>query len=96
MTLAFVMRKGGKTPWDIFVLLEKQTHIHMQAHAHTQTTFTQTHSDIHTHKPQYQTLFYINVTQETQNEAKSQMRGKSRTCVGLIMKYLSLVSVNEL
>lgn len=68
----------------------------MQAHAHThtQTTFTQTHTDINTHKPQYQTLIYINVTQETQNEAKSQMSGKSSTCVGLIMKYLSLGSLN--
>lgn len=89
MTLAFVMRKGGKNPWDIFVLLEKQTHIHMHAHAHAQTTFRRTLTNKNTLKPQYQTYIYINVTRESQNEAKAMMRGKSSICVGLIMKHPS-------
>lgn len=72
MTLAFVMRKGGKTPWDIFVLLQKP---HTQTHTHAcPRTHKHTHKQTQTHKPQYQTLIYIHITQESEDAAKAQKR----------------------
>lgn len=65
--------------------------MHAHAHAHTQTR-----KHTQTHKPQYQALIYIHITQEWQNAAKTEKRENSNICVGFRVKYLSLVSVNYL